>query len=324
MGPRIGTLLRSLAALSAALAFHGFAQPLAAGRTSEAEQRPAPPQEQTDTAAWERYFAAWEVRSPDDAQLWIERFNFYFNRSRQSVVVLLPAENGAKPLPGASDERFPLVDSAGVEAGCLTEQTRFDERLFTKAIAAVDRGIVLHPDRLDMLLGRAAAFRFAERYGEMAASLCTLMDRAEQNGGAWVAPDGTPLQVAPRELIADYLQDYCAFLFDAAASSAAADSALGRLVERETRYCPDSPVACNNAAARHFGAGRTDAALEWFIRASEAAPDDATAIYNIGYVYAARGDREHAREWWSRLLDVADETYRKAAPELLRRLDESH
>lgn len=44
--------------------------------------------------------------------------------------------------------------------------------------------------------------------------------------------------------------------------------------------------------------------------------------FNIGYLYAARGDRANARRWWTALLDTQDAGFREAAAEALERLEE--
>ncbi len=283
-----------------------------------------PPTDDRDTVAWNGYFSAWEALAPADAQLWIDRFNYDLNRSRRAEVLLRGAQDTVR-MAGESSERLILTDSAGNAAGSIGERIVFDETLFARAIGAIDRGIALHPDRLDMYLGRAAAFAYAERYGQMADALCALVARAIENAGRWIATDDLTVQpVAPKELIADYLQDYVNTLFDVASpdGSDEATDALGRLARCEAEYCPESAVALNNLGAWHYGAGRVDEALDCFVCASAADPSDGVLIYNIGYLYLQRGEREKARTWWSRLLDSSDESERQRAAELLRGLDE--
>ena len=284
-----------------------------------------PPTDDRDTVAWSGYFSAWEALTPADAQLWIDRFNYELNRSCRVEVILRGAQDTVRRA-GESSDRLVLADSAGNTAGTIGQRILFDETLFARAIAAIDRGIALHPDRLDMYLGRAAAFAYAERYGEMADALCTLVARAAANGGRWMAADGWTVQpVAPQELIADYLQDYVNTLLDVASPDGGGEAAeaLGRLARCEAEYCPRSAEALNNLGAWHYGSGRTDAALDCFLRASAADPSDGVLIYNIGYLYLQRGDREQARAWWTRLLDSSDEGERQRAAQLLRELEGS-
>ena len=79
--------------------------------------------------------------------------------------------------------------------------------------------------------------------------------------------------------------------------------------------------ALNNLGAWHYGAGRIDEALDCFVRASAVDPSDGTMLYNIGYLYLQRGDKESARTWWRRLLDSPDVDERRRAEELLREVD---
>lgn len=281
-----------------------------------------PPTDERDTVTWNGYFSAWEASAPADAKLWIDRFNYDFNRSCREEFVLRGAQDPLRAA-GESSERLILTDSAGNEAGTIGQRVVFDERLFARAIAAIDRGIAFHPDRLDMYLGRAAAFAYAERYGRMTDALCALVARAEANGGRWLAPDGRTVEyVEPKQLIAGYLQDYVNTLFNAApAADGEAGDALGRLARCEAEYCPESAVSLNNLGAWHYGAGRIDEALDCFVRAAAVDPSDGVLIYNIGYLCLQRGDREGARTWWTRLLDSSDEAERRQAVLLLRELD---
>ena len=296
--------LLSLAAFSAVFACGAQAQP--AGL--------AVPSDKADTTAWKRYFAVWETASPDDAQLWIDQFNYYFNLSRQSGITLC----GNEESDGSAGEEE--------ETGWICESATYDQTDFNKAIGAIDSGIARHPDRLDMYLGRATAFLYAERYEPMAETLCSLLDRAAQNAGLWIDTDGvTALSIVPELLISDVLQDYVEALLDAVspAHNDPAAAAFQRLTRRETEYCPSSPVALNNLAVCCLRAGSTDEALALFIRAHEADPSDALLVCNIGCLYASRNDRQNASEWWNKLLNFPDEYYREMAAELLRRLEES-
>lgn len=284
-----------------------------------------PPPSQEDTAAWNRYFAAWEARTPDDPNLWIERFNHDFNRARRSVLVLRGSEE-TRRLPGESDDPIFLTDPAGNTAGSIGEQIVYDQALLDRAIAAIDCGITLHPDRIDMRLGRAAALLYAGRYGQMAESLCRLIDRARENGGRWLGVDGkNPIVLPPGQLVSEYMQRYAVELFNllGSASEEEAHGAFGRLGLCEAEYCPTSSVALNNVALWHYTAGRVPEALDYFIRASEAAPEDALLIHNIGQLYLESGDRENARKWWEKLLDAPDEADRTKAREILRELEKS-
>lgn len=294
--------------------------------TLEAQPRGlTPPPNQEDSTAWEGYFTAWEQEAPADAQLWIDRFNHLFNRSRQTRIVLLGADN-AERLPGEMSERLILTDSTGKQAGSFAEQTIYDERLLTRAIEALDHGLALHPDRLDMWLGRAAALMYAEHYDRMVESLIRLIAQAEKNKGRWIDTDGTStLEITSDVLIADYLQDYVFALFNAASpeADAPATDALGQLAAREVAYCPSSPIALNNLASWHYGAGRLGEALTYFTRAAEADPKDPMLHYNIGRLYERQGDWQSARKWWTKLLKSPNEAAREEAKKLLQALDDA-
>ncbi len=49
--------------------------------TAAADRPSVEPADKADTTAWIRYFDAWESQTPDDAQLWIDKFNYCIGRA---------------------------------------------------------------------------------------------------------------------------------------------------------------------------------------------------------------------------------------------------
>lgn len=70
--------------------------------------------------------------------------------------------------------------------------------------------------------------------------------------------------------------------------------------ERAIRFQPDDGIAHGIYAAYLYGTGRTDAALESYLRAVELMPADASLNYNVGLLYLNRKNYERANHYAQR------------------------
>lgn len=273
--------------------------------TAAADRPSVEPADKADTTAWIRYFDAWESQTPDDAQLWIDKFNYWIGRAPEECIVI---DGNACP---KSDQAFELQDENGNAAGALYTTTIFDDRLVDRAVEALDRGLALYPDRFDMHMGRAAAYRFADRPADAANSLRMTLDRCSINGGRWIdGHSGSAISIDMRTLVEEYVQGYvCDMLSDGSDDPEdPGQIALRRLLDREAELLPGSVVVQNNLGVLFCGYGQYDRALEHFVEAHRQTPDDIYAILNIAYVHRLCGHDEEAVGWYSRLLSSDDPT----------------
>lgn len=269
--------------------------------TTEAEP-PSKPADMEDTAAWSQYFDAWEASSPGDAQLWIDKFNYWFNRAPHEIVMLSPDK-------APTQDHLVLRDENGNDAGSIYSKLVFDEDMLGRAIEAIDRGIRLYPDRLDMRLGRAAAFKFAERYDDMAESLCAAIERCSENSGRWTIDDSSSTyDIDMRSLLENYIQEYVHDTFEIVLTQpdSTAERALVQLLSKEEEACPLSVMVQNNLGTWQYHIGEMDRAIEHFEKAHTIAPDDSYVIFNIAIIYNEKGCKEQAIEWLEKLLSNDD------------------
>ena len=207
-----------------------------------------PPTDDCDTMAWNGYFSAWEASAPADAQLWIDRFNYDFNRSRRAEIVPARCRGyvscGGRVVRAAHPDRFD---------GCRDRNHRPAGRLRRAAFRTGDRG---HRSRNRASSRPARHVSGACRGLRLRRTLraddrCALCARRAGGGERWsLACAGWPTveYVEPKQLIAGYLQDYVNRLFEAASSSDgdAAGESLGRLARCEVGIVRRVSWALNN------------------------------------------------------------------------------
>ena len=105
----------------------------------------------------ETLIGQWAEAWPDDVQMLLARFSFYYNKSQSAKVIQLSQDRylGRAPL-------LPMKDSTGAVRNYF-EDTVFDDSLFGQAEEAISRAIALQPLRLDWRLVRITALTAYEK-----------------------------------------------------------------------------------------------------------------------------------------------------------------
>ena len=220
----------------------------------------------------ETLIGQWAEAWPDDVQMLLARFSFFYNKSQTAKVIQLSQERylGRAPL-------LPMKDSTGAVRNYF-EDTVFDDELFGRADEAISRAISLEPLRLDRRLVRITALTAYEKGSpDMALSeLKALVDKHFNEHLAWVYEG---LQSVGDEEFKALMQEYCYTFFRLGTPGAA--EAFKALSEHLLRYCKDDPLYVNNLGSYYLVCKKEPKkALKYYNSILKKHPDDLTAIRN--------------------------------------------
>ena len=220
----------------------------------------------------ETLIGQWAEAWPDDVQMLLARFSFYYNKSQSAKVIQLSQERylGRAPL-------LPMKDSTGAVRNYF-EDTVFDDQLFGQAEEAISRAIALQPLRLDWRLVRITALTAYEKGSpDMALSeLKELVDKHFQEHPAWIYEG---LASVGDEEFKALMQEYCYTFFRLGTPSSA--EAFKALSEELLRYCKDDPLYVNNLGSYYLVCKKEPKkALKYYNAILKKHPDDLTAIRN--------------------------------------------
>lgn len=220
----------------------------------------------------ETLIGQWAEAWPDDVQMLLARFSFFYNKSQTAKVIQLSQERylGRAPL-------LPMKDSTGAVRNYF-EDTVFDDELFGRADEAISRAISLEPLRLDRRLVRITALTAYEKGSpDMALSeLKALVDKHFNEHPAWVYEG---LQSVGDEEFKALMQEYCYTFFRLGTPGAA--EAFKALSEHLLRYCKDDPLYVNNLGSYYLVCKKEPKkALKYYNSILKKHPDDLTAIRN--------------------------------------------
>ena len=207
----------------------------------------------------ETLIGQWAEAWPDDVQMLLARFSFYYNKSQSAKVIQLSQDRylGRAPL-------LPMKDSTGAVRNYF-EDTVFDDQLFGQAEEAISRAIALQPLRLDWRLVRITALTAYEKGSPDMA----LSELKELEGLASVGD----------EEFKALMQEYCYTFFRLGTPSSA--EAFKALSEELLRYCKDDPLYVNNLGSYYLVCKKEPKkALKYYNAIIKKHPDDLTAIRN--------------------------------------------
>lgn len=221
----------------------------------------------------ETLLGKWEAAYPDDADMLLGKFTYYFSKSQSSAVVAKPQDKflGEKPV-------LTLKDTLGNPVNYF-QVTDYDDELFGMSQKSIEKAIQLNPDRLDLRFLKVAALTGYEKESpDMALSnLKSLIIYNETQHPNWVYPG---YEKVDEELFSTAIQEYC-FLFFKYATPVSYE-AFKEISETMLSYHPSDVLYLDNVGS-YWLVVKHDykQAAKYYNKVLKIKQDDITAIKNM-------------------------------------------
>lgn len=215
----------------------------------------------------------WEADWPDDLNVPVARFNYYFHKALRTEILPKP---GLKRFLGNAPA-MTLKDNDGQDVPYF-EENFFDDELFGEAIRVLDQQIAAHPDELRyryLKISALAAYE-KEQPDMTAAEIRALIARQTSAHPAWTL-DG---QAADEELFQQGIGEFCYTLFQT--GSPAGYEFFHEISERMSKLYPKNPVFIDNIGSYwQVAQGNDKQAAKYYKKALKLDPDDYAAQRNL-------------------------------------------
>lgn len=259
-----------------------------------------------DTEGQLALLQSWEKDGPNDPELYVSFFNYYFVKSRQETISLTTT----KPQGDSIALREEKDDKV---AGYIGSNVTFTKADFDSGISYIDRGIEKFPDRLDMRFGKVYALGQIRNFERFTDEIVKAIDRSNANKNVWIWKDGKPLE-NPKDFMLRSIQDYVVQLFDAGDEET---KFIKPIAETVLKYYPDHVESLSNLSVFYMMKEDFDAALRPLEKAEKLAPNDFVIIGNIAYSYYKKHDKPNATKYYKRLAEIGDAQAKKRAALIL-------
>ena len=215
-----------------------------------------------DLPAAEKVLTDWEKANPKDPDLYVARFNFLLNKATRRTAGV-----------------------AGVPATATTPAQRpqpprvsYDPAIMTQATAALQQGIALAPERLDMRLGLAKGYELMGQPEPLLRTLRETLD-ARKAGKPWTWRDGEALPAPEEAFVPAAIEPFASAYW-----KQPGDRGLehGRpIAELMQKYFPQNSLGYFNLGVYYAHLNKMPEAYEKMQQADALQPNDMSTLMNL-------------------------------------------
>lgn len=260
-----------------------------------------------DSTKMFQLLSKWEQADPSDPELYVGWINYYFHTAKKAIVQIGPSKG---------QNAIAFQDSAGNNAGYLSEQMLFDTPAIQKGLYYIDRGIAQHPARLDMRFGKIYVLGATGQFAAFTNEVVQTIHYSDTIKNKWLWRDGKPLKDSS-EFFLSNIQDYILQLYNEG------DMYLGNMrniAEAILLYHPKDVRFLSNISITYSLQNQPDKALEFLLKAERIAPKDFIILNNIARNYEILGDTANAANYYKLTIKHGDEEAKAAARKKLNEL----
>lgn len=241
----------------------------------------------------------WEEEKPEDPEMFIAYFNYYINRSKKAGVSL-----DTTP-PDQDEKTLVFTDpNTGEVRGYISDRIIFDEEDVRRGTAHLDKGLELHPDRLDMHFGKIHILGEIVDFKSQKEQLITVLKISEQNNNEWLWSDSKKLEDAKNFMMKN-IQSRLRTIFEL--ESEEAHNYIKEVSLEMIRIYPNHIYGYNNLGSISCFQKRFDDALNYYKRAEEIDPRDMIVLNNIAQLYRELNDKENAILYYEKMIQCGGE-----------------
>lgn len=266
-----------------------------------------------------QHLSAWERVDPDNPELYIAYFNYYYNLSREERILVLSPSQIDRIKPGEDIIKITDPEDPDKLVGYLYSEIVHDEEKIDLALNYLDEGLKRYPERLDMHLGKIFTLDQVSRYEAGKEALLEVLNLSAELDNRWLYHDGVPLADGYNFMI-DNIQDWISYYFSL--EDEKIYEYITEICQRMIELYPDCVYAYNDLGAVFYYAENYTEALKYFKLAAAYNPEDTIVLNNIAYLAKVTGDRETALEYYKKLQEYGNAEEKELAAVQIKALEE--
>ncbi len=241
--------------------------------------------------------AEWEKASPKDPEMFIAYYNYYLFRDYHEFMTFEPPE-----------------DKNSV--GMMVPREQFNIKDVRKGLAYLDRGLALHPRRLDMHIGKIHALGQIKDYRGQRDQILSVIKLIPEHKGKWLWRDGKPeanfddnFQSDVQERISNFMRQ-----------KPEVRKYTKEIAELMIKHFPKNVWWYNDIGHYYFQVKDYKSAVNYFLSGEKIDPRDEIILNNIAYTYELSGDKENAILYYKKLTRSKNPEIKKRAEEKVVKL----
>ncbi|WP_298903560.1 tetratricopeptide repeat protein [uncultured Psychroserpens sp.] len=262
-----------------------------------------------DTVSQLKVLKQWKTSNPKDPELYTSFFNYYFLKSKQEVIAL----TNDKP----NGDGLALKDSLNQTAGYLGGQIIYNAKDIQNAMEAIDKGIALFPDRLDMRFGKVYALGQTKNWAAFTSEIIKTVKHSSQNDNRWTWTNDENREDG-KSLLLSSIQTYQVQLYNTGDDKLLNN--MRTIAEEILNYYPNHVESLSNVALTYMVTGAYDEGLESLFKAEKINSKDAIVLSNIAHCYKLKGDAKKSIVYYEKVIALGDTQYKSYAEQQIAEL----
>lgn len=265
-----------------------------------------------DTIQQYKLLAQWEKSKPNDPELYVAYFNYYFSKSKSEVIRIGNNPQGENPIKLTSDS------TGDRSVGYLYSEILYNDKLVDSGLFWINKGINNYPNRLDMRFGKTYVFGETQNYELFTQEILNTIDYSIINKNEWTWTNNEPIK-DPKEFMLSSIQSYQAQLFNTGKDSLLNNIAIiaNKILINE----PNHVESLSNLSVVYISNNKYDLALKYLLQAYAINPKDYIVLNNIAHTYKLMGDNKNAINYFKLTKKYGDKQAKASATEELKKLD---
>lgn len=240
----------------------------------------------------------WEAAFPDDSEMCMARFSFFYAKSKSLTTITRSTSKylGREPVVA-------LKDSLGNPVNYFEDYV-YDDELFGQATGYVDKAITVGPNRLELrFLKSAALLEYEKESPDMTLSfLKGLVDYNAQAKPKWTYPD---YDTVTNDDFYSFVQDYCLLFYQL--GTPAGWEAFKSLSEKVLQYDPKNTLFMTNLGSYYFAHKKDNkTALKYYNKVIKLQPDSYAAIRNCVLLARTEKNKKLEKKYLPMLIKYTD------------------
>jgi tetratricopeptide (TPR) repeat protein len=267
--------------------------------------------QENDTTNQLKTLTEWEKVNPKDAELFTSFFNYYFNKSRDEILVVAAGD------PPKGEKYLSLSDSAGNYTGFIGSQINYDNSYLKKGLDKISKGIKLYPNRLDMRFGRIFVLGQIKDWNSFSKEIIKTVDYSAINDNQWTWTNNEK-QKDGKDFFLSSLQDYQVQLYNTGDDDLLEN--MRDIANTILKYYPNHIESLSNLSVTYLLTGEYDKGIEPLLKAEKINPEDYIVLSNIAQGYKLKGDKKKAIEYYEKTIEYGDEQAKTFARQQIEEL----
>ena len=252
----------------------------------------------------------WEKIDPKNPEVFIGYFNYFISKDRVSGISIDKKPKGETELVITDPKTEEIV-------GYFNDSTFYNYEDIKQALLYINKGISYNPNRLDMHFGKIHILGEIKDYKNQSISLINLFELSIQNKNQWYWSDNEKITDGKNFLISN-IQDYYSTWFNENTDESL--ESIKNTSIKQIKLYPSNIYGYNNFATYYLVKKQYNKALNILLKAEKINNKDIIIIFNIANCYKDLNNKEMAKIYYEKAIQIGDEKAADYAKQMLNDL----